>query len=120
MEIQVRFKNKISEPLMRATDFCIESKETPEKTMYSLVFKVCHSEGVFKTYSFDSCDENLLKALLEKITAKGQFLYDTACKVCKQSNQGTALNYDMYLDMTKSGELDGELKFAGGDYVITV
>jgi len=120
MEIKVRFKNKVAEPLMNATDFCIQTREKTDKThFYSLMFKVCYSDGVFKTYSFNSADEDLLKALLDRITEKGEFLFDTACKVCAQTSQGTALDYDGYLAMTKAGELDGELKFSGGDYVIT-
>jgi len=116
MEVKVRLKNKISEPLMTATDFAIKTKTRKGQTIHSLEFKVCKSMGITDTYSFDSTDEALLKTLLEKITAKGEFLFNHACKACTQ----TALDYDMYLALSKSGELDGELKFGGGDYVITV
>ena len=119
MEVKVRFKNKISEPLMRATDFSIRSKQKKGETMYSLEFKVCMSEGVFKTYSFDSHDEKLLKDLLDRITVKGEFLFNTACNACEETIRCTELDYDKYLALTKSGELAGELKFGGGDYVIT-
>ena len=118
--IKVRFKNKIAEPLMNATDFRLQAREQSDNTyLYSLVFKVCYSDGVFKSYRFDSCDEALLQTLLERITAKGEFVFDTACKVCEQTSQGAALNYDSYLALSQSGELEGELKFVGGDYVIT-
>ena len=117
MEAKVRFKNKISEPLYTASDFVIRSKKKRDATVYSLEFNVCKSMGVSKTYSFDSPDENLLKALLERIKAKGEFLFDEACKACDQ----TALDYERYVELSKSGELSGELKFGDkDDYVITV
>ncbi|MCL2828337.1 MAG: hypothetical protein FWD99_06315 [Oscillospiraceae bacterium] len=120
MNAKVRFKNKISEPLMDATDFCIQTKAMPDKTVYSLEFKVCYSEGVVKTYSFDSHDEKLIQDLFDRIAAKGEFLFDTACKACAQTIKCTELDYDMYLALTQSGEIEGDLKFAGGDYVVTV
>jgi len=117
--IKVRFKNKIAEPLMNATDFRLQAREMRDKTyLYSLAFKVCYSDGTTKTYHFDSTDEALLKALLEKIKAKGEFVFDTACKACLEADQDTALDYDSYLALSQSGEVEGELKFAGGDYVI--
>jgi len=120
MDIKVRFKNKMSEPVLNATDFCIQTRERADKTcFYSLMFKVCYSDGVSKTYSFNSTDEALLKTLLERIEAKGEFLFNTTCNVCEQTTQGAALNYDKYLALTETGELDGELNFVGGDYVIT-
>jgi hypothetical protein len=120
MEAKVRFKNKISEPLMKATDFSIRTKEKKGQTFHSLEFKVCMSEGVNKTYSFDSHDELLLKKLLNKITEKGEFLFDLGCKACEETIRCTELDYDKYIELTQSGELTGELKFGGGDYVITV
>jgi len=120
MEVKVRFKNKISEPLMTATDFCVKAKKKRNETYYSLEFTVCKSMGVTETYSFDSHDEKLLRTLLEQILAKGEFLFDIDCKVCEKTVRCTELDYDKYLEMTQSGELKGELKFAGKDYVITV
>ena len=105
---------------MDCSDFCIKTKKKRDKTFYSLEFTVCKSMGVSETYSFDSHDETLLKALLDQIMAKGEFLFDTDCKVCDKTIRCTELDYDKYLELTKSGELEGELKFAGGDYVITV
>ncbi|MCL2381043.1 MAG: hypothetical protein FWC64_05550 [Treponema sp.] len=116
MEAQVRFKNKISEPLYKATDFGIKTRKKKDTTIYSLEFTVCKSMGVSKVYSFDSTDEKMLKALLGKIEEKGEFLFDEACKACDQ----TALDYDSYLALSQSGELKGELKFGDGGYVITV
>ena len=120
MEVKVRFKNKISEPLMSATDFCIKSKKKKGETYYCLEFVVCKSMGVSETYSFDSHDEKLLVVLLENIEAKGEFLFDTDCKACEKTIRCTELDYDKYVEMSQCGELKGELKFAGGDYVITV
>jgi len=120
MEAQVRFKNKISEPLLKATDFGIKTKTKKDKTWYSLEFTVCRSMGISATYSFDSHDKKLLETLLEQIKAKGEFLFDEDCKVCEKTVRCTELDYDKYVAMTKAGELKGELKFAGGDYVITV
>jgi len=120
MSMKVRFKNKISEPLMDVVDLNIRAKEKNGKTVYSLEFKVCYSGGVFKTYSFDSHDEKLIKDLHDRIVAKGEFLFDTACTACEQTIRCTELDYDKYLEMTKCGELSGELKFAGVDYVVTV
>ena len=120
MEVKVRFKNKISEPLMTATDFRIKSKTKRGETVYSLEFIVCKSMGVSEMYSFDSHDEKLLEKLLVQIKDKGEFLFDTDCKVCEKTIRCTELDYDKYVEMTKCGELKGELKFAGGDYVITV
>jgi len=120
LEAKVRFKNKISEPLMKATDFNIKAKKKRDKTFYSLEFTVCKSMGISEVYSFDSHDERLLQKLLEQITAKGEFLFDEGCKACEKTIRCTELDYDKYLEMTQSGALDGELKFAGGDYVITV
>jgi len=118
-EIKVRLKNKVSEPLMTATDFCIKEKKKKDKVYYSLEFRVCKSMGISDTYSFDSADEKLLKALMKKITTKGEFLFDRACKACKCKK--TAMDYDAYLEMSKCGELKAsDLKFRGGDYVITV
>jgi uncharacterized protein YaaR (DUF327 family) len=118
MEVKVRFKNKISEPLYKATDFAIRTKKKKNDTFYSLEFTVCKSMGVSKTYSFDSHDEKMLKALLERIKEKGEFLFDEACKACTK----TALDYDQYKELASCGELKGgELKFGDkDDYVITV
>jgi len=116
MEAKVRFKNKISEPLMKATDFSIKTRNKKGQTYYSLEFTVCKSMGVNETYSFDSTDEKMLRALLDKIETRGEFLFDEACKACDK----TALDYDMYRKLADSGELGGELKFGDGDYVITV
>jgi len=117
MEAKVRFKNKISEPLYSATGFAIRARKKRDTTIYSLEFTVCKSMGVKKTYSFDSPDEALLKALLESIKAKGEFLFDEACGACDK----TALDYERYVELSKSGELKGELKFGDrDDYVITV
>ena len=120
MEAKVRFKNKISEPLMSATDFGIKTKKKRGETFYSLEFTVCKSMGISETYSFDSHDEKLLKTLLDQIMAKGEFLFDADCKACEKTIRCTEMDYDKYLELTRSGELEGELKFAGGDYVITV
>ena len=120
MEAKVRFKNKISEPLMDCSDFCIKTKTKQGVTFYSLEFVVCKSMGVSETYSFDSHDETLLKKLLEQIKTKGEFLFDTDCKACEKTIRCTELDYDKYVEMSQCGELKGELKFAGGDYVITV
>jgi len=120
MAVKVRFKNKISEPLMEATDFVVKAKKKRDKTYYSLEFTVCKSMGISETYSFDSHDEKLLKTLLDQIMAKGEFLFDEGCKACEKTIRCTEMDYDKYLEITKSGELQGELKFAGGDYVITV
>ncbi|MCL2574143.1 MAG: hypothetical protein FWE34_06310 [Defluviitaleaceae bacterium] len=120
MEVKVRFKNKISEPLMTATDFCVRTKEKKGKTLHCLEFKVDYSMGIKKTYNFDSHDEKLIKDLYDGILTKGEFLYDTVCPACEETVHCTELDYDKYLEMTKCGELSGELKFAGGDYVITV
>ncbi|MCL2617454.1 MAG: hypothetical protein FWD98_00225 [Defluviitaleaceae bacterium] len=116
MEAKVRFKNKISEPLMTATDFGIKTRTRKGETVYSLEFTVCKSMGVSEVYSFDSTDEKLLRALLSKIEASGEFLFDEACKVCDK----TALDYDRYVELAQSGEIGGELKFGDGGYVITV
>jgi hypothetical protein len=117
MEAKVRFKNKISEPLMKATDFKIVTKKRKNETIYCLEFTVCMSMGHSKTYCFESHDEKMLKVLLEKIKAKGEFLFDEACKACDK----TALDYDRYLELAKCGDLKGELKFGDkDDYVITV
>jgi len=116
MEAKVRFKNKISEPLMKATDFSIRTRKKKDETVYSLEFTVCKSMGISETYSFDSTDEKLLETLLDRIADKGEFLFDEACNACDK----TALDYDMYIKLAQSGELDGELKFGDGDYVITV
>jgi len=117
MEVKVRFKNKISEPLYTATNFAVRSRKKKNETVYSLEFTVCKSMGVSKTYSFDSHDEKMLNALLERIRAKGEFLFDEACKACDK----TALDYDSYVKMAQGGELKGELKFGDkDDYVITV
>ena len=120
MEAKVRFKNKISEPLMKATDFAIKTRKKRDKTFYSLEFTVCKSMGITETYSFDSHDEKLLRTLLDQIAAKGEFLFDADCKACEKTIRCTEMDYDRYLELTQSGELQGELKFAGGDYVITV
>jgi len=120
MEAKVRFKNKISEPLMSATDFSIKTKQKRGETFYSLEFTVCKSMGISEVYSFDSHDEKLLKTLLDQIIAKGEFLFDEGCKACDKTIRCTEMDYDKYIEMTESGELKGELKFAGGDYVITV
>ena len=119
MDIKVRFKNKIAEPLMSATDFSIKTKKRRDDTYYSLEFTVCKSMGISETYSFDSHDEKLLTTLLEQIMAKGEFLFDTDCKACEKTIRCTEMDYDKYLELTQSG-VDGELKFAGKDYVITV
>ncbi|MCL2616279.1 MAG: hypothetical protein FWD96_01390, partial [Defluviitaleaceae bacterium] len=81
---------------------------------------VCKSMGIAETYSFDSHDEKLLRTLLEQIQAKGEFLFDEGCEACEQTIRCTEMDYDKYLELTKSGGITGELKFAGGDYVITV
>ncbi|MCL2674439.1 MAG: hypothetical protein FWE92_03815 [Defluviitaleaceae bacterium] len=121
MEVKVRFKNKISEPLMTATDFCVKKKtKRNNEAYYCLEFTVCKSMGIAETYSFDSHDEKLLQLLLEQILAKGEFLFDVDCKACEKTVRCTELDYDKYLELSKCGELKGELKFAGGDYVITV
>jgi len=121
MEVKVRFKNKISEPLMTATDFCVKAKKKRNgEAYYSLEFTVCKSMGIAETCSFDSHDEKLLKTLLEQILAKGEFLFDVDCKACEKTIRCTEMDYDKYLEMTKDGEVNGELKFAGKDYVITV
>ena len=120
MEAKVRFKNKISEPLMKATDFRVFSKTKKGKTLYSLEFVVDYSMGVKKTYNFDSHDEQLIKDLHDRILAKGEFLFDTLCKACEETINCTELDYDRYVEMTKCGELSGELKFGGTDYVVTV
>ena len=120
MEIKVRFKNKIAEPLMNATDFVVLTKEKKGKTYHSLEFKVDYSMGIKKTYSFDSHDERLIKDLYHSIMTKGEFLFDTVCPACEETVHCTEMDYDKYVEMTKCGELSGELKFAGGDYVITV
>ena len=117
MEVKVRFKNKISEPLYTASNFAVRTRKKKNETVYSLEFTVCKSMGVSKTYSFDSHDEKMLNALLEMIKAKGEFLFDEACKACEE----TALDYDRYKELAKDGELKGELKFGDkDDYVITV
>jgi hypothetical protein len=117
MEVKVRFKNKISEPLYTASNFAVRTKKKKNETVYSLEFTVCKSMGVSKTYSFDSHDEKMLNALLERIKAKGEFLFDEACKACEE----TALDYDRYKELASCGELKGELKFGDkDDYVITV
>ncbi|MCL2857492.1 MAG: hypothetical protein FWE19_07250 [Oscillospiraceae bacterium] len=105
---------------MTATDFGVKAKKKHDKIYYSLEFTVCKSMGVSEVYSFDSHDEKLLKTLLDQIMAKGEFLFDTDCKACDRTIRCTELDYDKYVEMTESGELKGELKFAGGDYVITV
>jgi len=120
MEAKVRFRNKISEPLMQATDFGIKTKKKRGETFYSLEFTVCKSMGVSETYSFDSHDEGLLQTLFDRIKDKGEFLFDTDCKVCEKTIRCTELDYDKYIELTKSDGESGELKFAGGDYVITV
>jgi hypothetical protein len=120
MEAKVRFKNKISEPLLTATDFAIKTKKKKGKEFHYLEFTVCKSMGVSKTYTFDSHDKVLLEKLLENIKAKGEFLFDEDCGACEQTISCTEMDYDKYIEMTKCGELKGELKFAGGDYVITV
>ena len=120
MEVKVRFKNKISEPLMKAIDFKVFAMEKKGKTVHCLEFKVDYSMGVKKTYSFNSHDEKLIKDLYDRILAKGEFLFDTVCKACEETVHCTELDYDKYLEMTKCGELSGELKFGGEDYVITV
>ena len=120
MEVKVRFKNKISEPLMSATDFRVICKEKRGKTVHSLEFVVCKSMGISETYSFDSHDKQLLEKLRDKILAKGEFLFDADCKACEKTIRCTELDYDKYIEMSQCGELKGELKFAGGDYVITV
>jgi hypothetical protein len=105
---------------MTATDFGIKTKTKKGNTVHSLEFTVCKSMGVNETYSFDSHDKKLLETLLEQIKVKGEFLFDEDCKVCEKTVRCTELDYDKYVAMTKAGELKGELKFAGGDYVITV
>ena len=121
MEIKVRFKNKISEPLMAATDFGVRKKEKKGKTTHSLEFTVCYSMGVSKQYSFDSHDERLIKDLHDRILEKGEFLFDSGCQACEETISCTELDYDKYLAMTEAGEIEGgELKFAGRDYIITV
>ena len=120
MEAKVRFKNKISEPLMKATDFGIKTKTKRGTTFHSLEFTVCKSMGVSETYSFDSHDKNLLEKLLEQISIKSEFLFDEDCKLCEKTIRCTELDYDKYIELSQCGELGGELKFAGGDYVITV
>ena len=120
MTAKVRFKNKISEPLMEATDFGILTREKKGKTVHSLQFTVCKSMGIKSTYSFDSHDKKLLETVLENIKAKGEFLFDRDCKLCEETVRCTELDYDKYVQMTESGELKGELKFGGKDYVITV
>ena len=117
MEVKVRFKNKISEPLYTASDLRIISKKKKNETLYCLEFRVCKSMGIAKTYSFDSTDEKLLQTLLEKIKAKGEFLFDEGCKACEE----TALDYDSYVKLSESGELKGDMKFGDdGGYVIAV
>ena len=120
MEIKVRFANKISEPLMKATDFKVFPMEKKGKTIHVLEFQADYSMGVKKTYHFESHDEKLIKDLHDRILAKGEFLFDTGCKACEETIHCTELDYDKYLEMSKCGELSGELKFGGEDYVITV
>ena len=120
MEVKVRFKNKIAEPLMKATDFAVCTKEKKGETYYCLEFKVDYSMGIKKTYSFDSHDKKLIKDLCDRILAKGEFLFDTVCPMCEETIHCTELDYDKYVEKSKCGELSGELKFAGGDYVVTV
>jgi hypothetical protein len=120
MEAKVRFQNKISEPLMKATDFRILSKEKKGKTVHSLEFKADYSMGIKKTYSFDSYDEKLIKDLYDRIAAKGEFLFDRVCPACEETIHCTEMDYDKYVEMSECGELSGELKFGGKDYVVTV
>jgi len=120
MVVKVRFKNKIAEPLMNATDFCIKSKEKKGKTVYCLEFKADYSMGIKKTYSFDSYDEKLIKDLYDRICTKGEFLFDTLCTACEETIHCTELDYDKYVEMGECGQLGGELKFGGKDYVVTV
>jgi len=120
MIVKVRFKNKIAEPLMNATDFCVKTKEKKGKTYHCLEFKVDYSMGIKKTYSFDSHDEKLINDLYDRISNKGEFLFDTLCTACEETISCTELDYDKYVEMSKCGELSGELKFGGEDYVVTV
>jgi len=120
MEVKVRLKNRISEPLVSATDFVIKTKEKKGKTVHSLEFTVCNSMGIKETFSFDSHDKALLDALLSGIKEKGEFLFDVDCKVCDKTVRCTEMDYDKFVEMTQCGEYQGELKFAGKDYVITM
>ncbi|MCL2699631.1 MAG: hypothetical protein FWE68_04910, partial [Defluviitaleaceae bacterium] len=118
---KVRFKNKISEPLMKATDFVVKAKKKRDKEWYSLEFTVCKSMGISEVYSFDSHDEKLLNDLLDRIKEKGEFLFDEGCNACEKTIRCTEMDYDKYIEMAQCGELGGELKFGDkGGYVITV
>ena len=120
MEAKVRFNNKISEPLMNATNFRIIKREKKGKTIHSLEFTVCYSMGVNMDYSFDSYDEKIVKDLYDKIAERGEFLFDRACKACEETVSCTEMDYDLYLEMSQAATEGGELKFAGKDYVVTV
>jgi len=121
MEVKVRFKNKISEPLYKATDFAIKTKSWKNKTWHCLEFNVCKSMGISETYSFDSHDKRLLEDLLERIKAKNEFIFDEDCKICEKTIRCTELDYDKYLEMLQTCKFESDkFKFAGGDYVIIV
>jgi hypothetical protein len=123
MEAKVRFKNKISEPLLKASDFSIKTKKRRKtnEEYYSLEFTVCKSMGISETYSFDSHDKKLLSDLLARIEAKGEFLFDLGCKACEKTVRCTEMDYDKYLEIAKSEGIEGEFKFGDSDgYVITV
>lgn len=120
MVAKVRLKNKIDEPLREATDFAIRTKVKKGKTLHSLEFTVCKSMGIKETYSFDSYDAKIVTTLFDSIKEKGEFLFDVDCKVCDKTVRCTELDYDKFIEMTECGEYQGDLKFAGKDYVITV
>jgi len=116
MEIKVKFNNKISEPSYKATDFAIRTRTKKDQKWYSLEFTVCKSMGVSKVYSFDNDDKQLLDTLLERIKAKGEFIFDEGCKCCEK----TAVDFNKYQELIK-GSGDNPIKFGCKDnYVIIV